>query len=430
MSNQNHLKLYTLIIAALSLLGFDFLIQTTTAQTSSSSCGPQFPNICTCGREMYESQLQYVVRCENAGLHNTSVLEFLPDEVQVLIFTGNKIPELPWNVFGSINSYEQLKIVDMSNNHIREIRGKSYHHVPNVERLLLNHNNLSISRDDDEVNHHHARVFSNFVNLKSLHLTNAFDDNSSPELSADLHDIFIGSHLTNLQKLHLEQNEISHFNDRRIFCDLPSLRDLHLGENYLTDLSFDIQCLRNLRFLDLQANHFEFVKTHDLMALNELENRKDRTTNLIVDFNSNRFVCDCRISPFVTWMRITNVTNRNQENLKCFRNKNLPMEIDKLEMSDCTPAMTAALMLFNADLDGIALSSDTTVHHATHMNGHTVTLIFLLIVLSMILFGLITALIYISRDKIKYMITPVFDNVTKKVQYTSIKDEDCPEVHV
>jgi len=104
---------------------------------SSSSCGPKFPAACSCGNELYESETQYVVNCTNAGLVNTSVLEFMPDQVEVLIFTGNRITELPWNVFGSINNYKQLRIVDMSSNHIREIRGKSYHHVPRVERQML-----------------------------------------------------------------------------------------------------------------------------------------------------------------------------------------------------------------------------------------------------------------------------------------------------
>lgn len=74
---------------------------------------------------------------------------------QVLIFNGNIIKELPWNVFGTLNNFEQLRVVDMSNNCIQEIRGKSYHRVANVERLILNHNQISIS--SGEPNHHHPR---------------------------------------------------------------------------------------------------------------------------------------------------------------------------------------------------------------------------------------------------------------------------------
>ncbi|KAH8383166.1 hypothetical protein KR009_007126 [Drosophila setifemur] len=401
---------------------------------TSSSCGPNFPAACSCGEELYESEMQYVVNCTNAGLKNTSVLEFMPDQVEVLIFTGNRITELPWNVFGSINDYKQLRIVDMSNNHIREIRGKSYHHVPRVERLILNHNNLSISRFDDEVNHHHPRVFSNFVNLQSLHLTDAFEDNSSPQLSEDLHDIFVNSQLLKLQKLHLEQNEITHFKDRNVFCDLPSLRDLHLGDNGLRDLNFEVRCLNNLRFLDLERNKFGFVKPSDLRVLNELEERPNRTANLIVDFNLNPFVCDCRIAPFRTWIPRTRVTVRNKDSLMCFHSPGrvdaAPAHILQLDMGQCADAIAAAAMILNAAEEEQRYGDASGRQPHAHITGHTATLIFLLIVLTMILLGLLVALVYVSRDKLKYMITPVFDNVAKKVQYTSIKDEDCPEVHV
>lgn len=427
---MNILEFYLLQILAF-MFGPSLALKSSSAfaysSITSSSCGPNFPSSCWCGHEEYELTLQYIVNCTNAGLRNTSVLEFMPDEVQILIFTGNNIPELPWNVFGSINNYKKLKIVDMSNNHIREIRGKSYHHVQNVERLILNHNNLSISRDDDEVNHHHPRVFSNFLNLQSLHLTDAFDDNTSPQLSEDLHDIFMNSQLVKLQKLHLEQNEITNFKDRRVFCDLPNLRDLHLGDNYLKDINFEVHCLKNLRFLDLERNKFEFVKTHDLMLLNELNDLPNRTTELVVDFNLNPFVCDCKISSFRTWIDSTNVTARNKQALMCYQNKIDPLPIMELDMSECAAAVAAATIMFNtATQDHYSLS----MHSQNGMARHTATLIFLLIVLSMILLGLVVALIYVSRDKLKFMITPVFDNVAKKVQYTSIKDEDCPEVHV
>lgn len=424
----NFISLHGLHIAGCLLM---LILPMTLAQ--ESTCGPKFPTVCNCGKQMYEGSMQYLVNCTNAGLTNTSVLQYMPEEVQVLIFMGNNIPELPWNVFGTINDYKNLKIVDMSNNHIREIRGKSYHHVQHVERLILNHNNLSISRDEDDVNHHHPRVFSNFINLESLHLTNAFEDHSSPKLSEDLHDIFVNSELTKLQKLHLEQNEISKFKDRNVFCDLPSLRDLHLGDNLLTDINFEVSCLKNLRFLDLECNRFEFVKAHDLLTLNELEARKDRTTNLIVDFGRNRFQCNCKLSSFHTWLMTTNVTVRNKDQLTCLKdNRTTSAYITSLELSECSSAMAAATIMFSTALDNsYNLDEDyANSRHNAHLNGHTATLIFLLIVLSMILLGLVVALIYVSRDKLKYMITPVFDNVAKKVQYTSIQDEDCPEVHV
>lgn len=182
---------------------------------NGGDCGAKFQNKCKCGIGDYIDRTDvYIVNCTNTGFRETSMLQSLPIQTEVLIWTGNYVPELPWNVFGAMNSLDNLTIIDMSNNHIREIRGKSYHHVSNVKRLILNHNNLSISRDDDEFNHHHPRVFSNFINLMELHLTNAFADNTTEQLSEDLHDIFVESNLTKLTKLHLEQNEIRKFKVR------------------------------------------------------------------------------------------------------------------------------------------------------------------------------------------------------------------------
>lgn len=376
----------------------------TTSSTSSNTCGDNFPKECFCGMEKYEEQMQYIVNCTNAGLRDTSILKNMPETTQVLIFTGNIITELPWNVFGAINDYNYLKIVDMSNNHIQEIRGKTYHHVANVRRLILNHNNLTISRDSGDVNHHHPRVFSNFINLESLHLTNAFADYLSPKLSEDLHDIFVNSNLTKLQKLHLEQNEIAHFKDRKVFCDLPSLRDLHLGDNLLNDINFDVKCLKHLRFLDFTRNHFEYMKANDLKLLDDLELGPNRTANLIVDFEMNPFVCDCRIYPLHKWMQTTKVTVRNMEKLTCFRNDDHAEHIMLAQFDRC-----------------ITKSSD---------GNHTAFLVFLLIVLSITLIGLLMALLYLNRDKVKIWISPMVTTISKKVHYSTIKDEDCCEVMV
>ncbi|XP_058059802.1 trophoblast glycoprotein [Anopheles bellator] len=377
----------------------------------ADDCGREFRGKCSCGYQMYNYQTQYVVNCTDTGFRDTLVLEHLPAQTEVLIFNGNLVDELPWNVFGALNDLANLTIVDMSNNHIREIRGKSYHHVPNVRRLILNHNNLSISRyDDEEFNHHHPRVFSNFVNLQELHLTNAFADNTSAELSADLHDIFVNSNLTKLVKLHLEQNEISQFNDKRVFCDLPALLDLHLGDNLLTELNFNLSCMPRLRFLDLERNRFEAVRPRDLALLEAVQVQPGRTTPLTVDFTYNPFVCDCGLFPLYEWLARTNVTVRNRDGLVCLRNRQAREPIRSLGMGKCRKLRTGS----PAD-DG----------------GHTTTtLVFVLICLSCVLVALVAGLLYVSKDRLKTLLTPVVDSVSKKVHYTTIKDEDAPEQYV
>lgn len=90
----------------------------------AGSCGDEFKGKCWCGVTEYDGTQKYVVNCTNQGFSNTLVLEHMPINVEILIFTGNFLAKLPWNIFGSINEYPKLKIIDMSNNHIREIRGK------------------------------------------------------------------------------------------------------------------------------------------------------------------------------------------------------------------------------------------------------------------------------------------------------------------
>jgi hypothetical protein len=378
---------------------------------NGGDCGPKFRNKCSCGMAYneYNKIRQYVVNCTKEGFRDTSVLEHLPAQTEVLIWTGNYVPDLPWNVFGAINGLENLTTVDMSNNHIREIRGKTYHHVSNVKLLILDHNNLSISSEgDDDFNFHHPRVFSNFVNLQSLHLTNAFSDNTSSELSEDLHDIFMNSNLTKLTKLHLEQNEISRFKDKRVFCDLPSLQDLHIGQNLLEEINFELLCLGNLRFLDLRQNKFTQMKLKDLNILDNVLNTTGHS-ELIIDLTDNPLSCDCTINNIKDWLKKTKVNIRNIDNLKCYRTKR----------------ETALLLSIKHDKCRVQHKNSTTT------KSHTVTLVFLLVVFLTLFISVITALLYMNRNRIKKIVNPVMTNVSRKVHYTTIKDEpDAPEEYV
>jgi hypothetical protein len=375
---------------------------------NGGECGMKFQNKCSCGLGEYIDRMQYIVNCTNTRFTDTSMLQALPKQTEVLIWTGNFVPELPWNVFGALNNLDNLTIIDMSNNHIREIRGKSYHHVSNVKRLILNHNNLSISRDDDEFNHHHPRVFSNFINLMELHLTNAFSDNSSAQLSEDLHDIFVNSNLTKLTKLHLEQNEIRKFKDKRVFCDLPSLRDLHLGDNHLEDISFNILCLNHLRFLDLERNKFTQMKLKDLNMLDVLSNSSGRDSDLIIDLTFNQLACDCTINNIQDWLRKTKVKIRNLDNLFCYKLGRPYQPLLSVKYNKCRVQ---------------SKSTETA-------KGHTITLVFISVVLLTLVLTLAATAIYINRNRIKKIVNPVMTNVSRKVHYTTIKDDDAPEQYV
>lgn len=359
---------------------------------NSESCRVDSLKSCSCGYTKYDQDMYYVVNCTDTNFLSTDMLGKLPLETQVLIFTGNYIPVLPWNVLGNL-TLNNLSIIDMSNNHIREIKGKSYHHVPNVRRLILNHNNLTIS-DIGEEKLHHKRIFSNFINLLELHLTNAFADNTDSALANELHDIFVNSNLTKLYKLHLEQNEIKGFRDQNVFCDLPSIRDLYLGDNYITGLTFNVSCLKKIRYLDLQENNITKFSEHELRELDKLA-YPYRNESLYIDISSNPFKCDDNIRNLYMWMQETHVKIRNREFLECSQTKYGRRYIINLKH------------MFDH-------------RHKKVSNAITI----LLVILAIILVSLTAALAYLSREKLNAKFRPIIDVVSRKVHYTTIESQE------
>lgn len=357
-----------------------------------SKCHSKMLRDCFCGEQFVDTESHFVVNCTNLGFTNTSMLQELPEEITMLIFVGNHVNTLSSNVFGDLD-LSDLKVIDMSNNGIREIKGKAFHHVSSVKRLILNHNNISISEEDDG-NFHHPRVFSNFINLEELHLTNAFADNTDAQLADDLHDIFVNSDLKRLYKIHLEQNEIKNFKDERVFCDLPELHDLYLGDNNIPHLNFNISCIKKLRFLDLERNNISKFTNNDLENFDKLAPplRKER---LLLEIGGNPFRCDQAIKNLYNWLIKTNVKVRNVQNLECHQSK------------------FGRRYILN--LKNLAESKHAKISQA---------LTVLLAILVVILFTLLMAYVYLKRDNVRKKLSPVIEAVTRKVQYTTIESQD------
>ena len=104
-------------------------------------CVQAFKGKCHCGKQNYTywnfGEEVFVVNCTNTMFRTTEMLEDLPSETEVLIFNGNVIPELDWNLFGIWHEHTQLKVVDLTNNRIRSIAGKTFHKVSPVVLYLF-----------------------------------------------------------------------------------------------------------------------------------------------------------------------------------------------------------------------------------------------------------------------------------------------------
>jgi hypothetical protein len=375
-------------------------------QLNESGCPQAFGESCYCGMGVYRSYFPdrqvFITNCTNTGFKDANMLNHLDKRTEVLIFTGNHIPALPWNVFGVWKDYDNLTVVDLSNNGIKEIPGKSLHKVANVKRLILNHNDLYIVSTLS-----HPRVFSNFVNLKELHLTNAFTEQIvSQWYLLNLEDIFIGSALSKLEKLHLEQNEIWKISNPKLFCPLKSLMDLHLGDNQLTDINFDLGCLEHLRHLDIEYNKITNFNNQSLQRIDDVFG--NASSGRSINMKGNPFRCDCQMKSFYDWFMSTSVKVSNREEVRCF---------------DGFPKYNSGIRL--ANLKKLDCEYDTDDIEAKRYDSSDALIHTLSVIVALMAIALILTIVYIKRERL----FPVLKTYT--MQYSSIqKDEDKIPVNV
>merc|ERR1719309_1767775 len=371
---------------------------------SDTGCPKRLGRNCRCGYENYRAwapdRKVYITNCTNTGFTDPTIIEATPTETEVLIFTGNKFNRLPWNLLGIWDDHEKLEVIDLTNNQIQEIQGKTFHKVNNVKRLILDHNDLYIVSTMS-----HPRVFSNFENLVELHLTNAFTEqiDSKWHLS-DLKDVFISSELQKLQKLHLEQNEIWEIKDDDMFCELPELLDLHLGDNQLSDINFSLSCLKKLRYLDLEFNKIRNLRRDTLDKLDIVFGNNSNSMSQ-VDLHGNPFTCDCNMNPLYDWLKVTKARLVNKNAMRCydgFPQYNAGLRIVNVEELNCPPVKTIA-------------EHNATSHHAV-----TSILLGILIVLTA---TLIAVVLWINRITVREKVEPLFKNFKTSLQYSTLKNK-------
>ncbi|XP_021957418.1 trophoblast glycoprotein-like [Folsomia candida] len=307
----------------------------------SIDCPKELRGHCHCGHQRDPNdklRVRPVVNCTHAGFTDTDFFKHVPVETEVLIVVGNELRELPTNLFGPNRDMLSLRELDLRQNGIELIRGKTFHHTPHLETLILNYNKIG-----GDVLIEHPRIFSSLTSLKYLHLTGAFHTDQWTLLNG-LTEMFAESNLTHLLKLHLEQNHISRIPNPLQFCDLPSLLDLHLGQNELTDLVLDVEaCLSSLRFVDLSYNKIrEISATSGLFAL--LNHRNQMGVVVQLELYHNPFHCDCGLDHFLLWMRNMTLKDpdifRHRTEMRCltgYPTSNAKRMLQDVDHTECAP---------------------------------------------------------------------------------------------
>jgi hypothetical protein len=128
----------------------------------------------------------------------------------------------------------------------------------------------------------------------------------------DLRNVFYHSNLTLLEKLHLELNSIERIEDPNTFCDLRSLMHIYLGQNSLSDLVLNVDCLPYLNYVDLTSNKIRTIRNSTFL-LDLMRSRMNQKSEPIrVDVHDNPFHCDCELRAFLNWLQDISKTNPDQ----------------------------------------------------------------------------------------------------------------------
>lgn len=409
------------IVTGVTLLMIIVITLTSTSITSVTAmedvndqykCPSEFPSKCNCGRLALEQAdpllLPYygklVVNCSYTNLTDAAFLKFIPTWTQVLIFTGNSFKsELPVNLFDSDvpkRSLDSLEVIDLSNNQITSIRGKTFHNVKNVKKLILDNNNLLMTGE-----HFHPRFLSNFESLDELSLKNAFDQNQRKENFIDnFITSLIQSNLKKLTVLNLESNAIQVIPDELAFCSLPSLSKLSLAGNMLTSISFNVSCTPSLTFVDMSDNYISNLDTKTLTFLSQ-------KSGLEVNLIRNPLKCDCRIIPFHRWINDanTNVVIIGKSTLKCasgYPESNIGKLFVTLKENDFECTLSSSL-----DDDENSLQNYITI-------SFTITIGIIIISIVML-----TIVIFVHRENVIEIYSRIVNSITSKQEYTCLNQD-------
>ena len=172
-------------------------------------------------------------------------------------------------------TYDSFKLLNMSNNKLRNIGQKVFRNLKFLRQIDLGNNRLSETHLYDQIL---SKLFNNNLLLKEINLAN-----------------------NGLQYL-----------PKGTFSFNPKLTEITLNQNRFQQINFNITHLSRLKFLDLRNNSIEFLNAFSRDSLDKLYKTQAKTqtnqegykfykTKFVVDLRGNPFSCRCEALSFLSW---------------------------------------------------------------------------------------------------------------------------------
>uniref|UniRef100_A0A915L5L1 LRRCT domain-containing protein n=1 Tax=Romanomermis culicivorax TaxID=13658 RepID=A0A915L5L1_ROMCU len=231
--------------------------------------------------------------------------------LRYLTFHGNQFTHLPSNLFGPyVENVAGLQNLNLSHNFIRNISNESFCGLESLELLDLSYNKLILFSDRDQ----DLSIFKPIgQSLRRLYLKNAFDQPLDSKLQMiRLTRISELADFRQLTFLDLSSNSLNYF-PKTFLCNFRRSLTfaLDLSHNSLTTIEFQINCLRNLKILNLSANKFKILDTYSMATIAAVK------TDYAIRLDANIFECNCNSSDFLLWLQKSVTKFHDVENIVC-----------------------------------------------------------------------------------------------------------------
>ena len=98
------------------------------------------------------------------------------------------------------------------------------------------------------------------------------------------------------------------------------MSDLYLANNQLQDINFNLECIKDLRFLDLSYNKIKRLDKTSLARIDKVFHQPHDNSDIPRKINliGNPFVCDCYLRPVFDWLMNTTTNLYRKNDMRCY----------------------------------------------------------------------------------------------------------------